>query len=83
MMLYRQLKNHKIHLKAKESVDYDAGEGVIMIPDSNTKIYVHWITDKGRIRSTYTMTYDTEIKERVKLINGSNTDTDIHVIKLT
>lgn len=82
-MLYRQLKNHKIHLTGKETTEYDAGSGVIMIPDPNSKIFVHWLSDKGAVRSTFTMTYDTEIRDRVKLINGLSSPVNIHVIKLS
>jgi len=81
-MLYKQLKTQTIHLAAKESREFDAGTGVVLVPQPNSKVFIHWLTDSGKMRSTFTMTYATQIFEKVKLINGLNEPTDINVIQI-
>jgi hypothetical protein len=82
-MLYQPLKNYFIQLGPKETKDLDAGGGVVLVPQSTSKIFLHWLTDSGKIRSTYTMTYATRVEGKLKVINGLDTATDIHVIQLT
>jgi len=79
-MLYRALKNSTIKMNGKETVEFDAGEGVVFVPHPNSKIYLHWLTDSGKMRQTYTMTFDTKVTGKVKLINGLDNPTSIHVI---
>jgi hypothetical protein len=81
-MLYQALKNHFITINPKESQDLDAQNGVVLVPQSGAKVFLHWLTDSGKIRSTYTMTYATRVEGKVKLINGLDTQTSIHVIQL-
>jgi hypothetical protein len=81
-MLYQALKNHFITIDPKESQDLDAQNGVVLVPQSGAKVFLHWLTDSGKIRSTYTMTYATRVEGKVKLINGLDTQTSIHVIQL-
>jgi hypothetical protein len=81
-MLHRALKNTVINLNSKESVDFDASTGVVFVPQQGSKIFLHWMTDKGNIRSTYTMTYATWVEGKVKLINGLDVQTTVHVIQL-
>ena len=81
-MLYRALKNNTINLGSKETVEFDAGEGVVFVPQSNSKIYLHWLTDSGKMRQTYTMTFDTKVTGKLKIINGLDSPTSIHVIHI-
>jgi hypothetical protein len=81
-MLHRALKNSVINLNSKESVEFDAGAGVVFVPQQGSKIFLHWITDKGNIRSTYTMTYPTWVEGKLKIINGLDTTSSIHVIHI-
>ena len=82
-MLYQPLINHNIELGARAVLDWDCGEGAILIPDADSKIFVHWLTDKGNIKSTYTMTYDTKLVGKVRLTNGLDKKTNIHVVKIS
>jgi hypothetical protein len=82
-MLYQPLKNHVIQLGPKESQDLDAQNGAVLVPNPNSKVFLHWLTDKGNIRSTYTMTYATRVEGKLKLINGLDATTSIHVIQLS
>jgi hypothetical protein len=82
-MLYQPLKNHTIQLGPKDSTELDAQNGVVLVPQSNAKIFLHWLTDSGKMRSTYTMTYATRVEGKVKLINGLDIQTTVHVIQLT
>ena len=79
-MLYQALKNNTINLASKETVEFDAGEGVVFVPQLNSKIYLHWLTDSGKMRQTYTMTFDTKVVGKLKIINGLDNPTSIHVI---
>jgi hypothetical protein len=81
-MLYRALKNNTLNLGSKETIEFDAGEGVVFVPQLNSKIYLHWLTDSGKIRQTYTMTFDTKVTGKLKLINGLDNPTSVHVIQL-
>ena len=81
-MLYRALKNTVIHLAPNETADFDAGTGVVFVPQEGAKIFLHWLTDRGNMRSTYTMTYATRVEGKLKIINGSNTAVKLHVIQL-
>jgi hypothetical protein len=81
-MLYRALKNNTINLGSKETVEFDAGEGVVFVPQPNSKIYLHWLTDSGKMRQTYTMTFDTKVTGKLKIINGLDSPTSVHVIQL-
>jgi hypothetical protein len=81
-MLYRSLKNNTINLNGKETADFDAGTGVVFVPQQGSKIFLHWMTDKGNIRSTYTMTYPTWVEGKLKIINGLGSTSSIHVIHI-
>lgn len=81
-MLYQPLKTRIVSLEGKKSQDLDAQTGAVLVPENGSKIFIHWLTDKGQIRSTYTMTYATKIEGKVKLINGSDNPTVIQVIHL-
>lgn len=81
-MLYQSLKNHFITLSPKEEQELDAGLGVVLVPQSGAKVFLHWLTESGKMRSTFTMTYPTRVEGKVKLINGLNVQTAVHVIQL-
>jgi hypothetical protein len=81
-MLHRALKNTVINLNSKESVEFDAGTGVVFVPQSGSKIFLHWFTSKGNIRSTFTMTCPTWVEGNLKIINGLDAATSVHVIQL-
>ena len=81
-MLYTPLKNNIIQIGPKDSQELDAGLGVVLVPQSNSKVFIHWLTDSGKMRSTYTMTYATRVEGKCKLINGLDTAASIHVIQL-
>jgi hypothetical protein len=81
-MLYRPLKHHVINLDPKGSTELDAQNGAVLVPNSNSKIFLHWLTDSGKIRSTYTMTYATRVEGKLKLINGLDATASIQVIHL-
>lgn len=81
-MLYRALKNHSIQLGPKETVEFDAQTGVVFVPQPNSKIFLHWLTESGKLRQTYTMTFATKVEGQLKLINGLDNPTSVHVIQL-
>ena len=81
-MLHRALKNTVINLTGKETVEFDAGTGVVFVPQLESKIFLHWFTAKGNLRSTYTMTYPIWVEGQLKIINGLDATTSIHVIHI-
>ena len=81
-MLYQPLKYQIIQLGPKEERELDAGAGVVLAPQSSCKVFIHWLTESGKIRQTYTMTYPTRIEGKVKLINGQATAVSINAIQI-
>lgn len=79
-MLYRSLKHQTITLGPKEDQEFDAGLGVVLVPQPNSKIFLHWFTDSGKLRQTYTMTFATQAEGKFKLINGLDKPTSIMAI---
>ena len=70
-----------IKLGPKEQIEQDFGEsGAILIPGARSKAYLHWLTDKGNIRSTFTMTYATKVVSKVRIINALDEDLVIQVL---
>lgn len=80
-MLYKQLNTKWIKLDNKQSVEYDAGEGAILIPPNDGKVFLHWLTDKGNVKATFTMICATLVTGKIKVINGSNHHLDIRVLE--
>lgn len=80
-MLYKQLDTHWIKLDPKQSVEFDAGEGAVLIPPNNSKVFLHWLTDKGNVKATFTMVCATLVNGKMKVINGSDHHLDVRVIK--
>jgi hypothetical protein len=79
-MLYKQLHTTQLQLGAKSVLEYDFGEAAILVPSPDSKIFVHWMTDKGNIKSTFTMTYATKISGKVRLTNAKDNQVDILVL---
>ena len=80
-MLYKQLETKWIKLEPRQSVEYDAGEGAILIPPDRSKVFLHWLTDKGNVKTTFTMMYATLVSGKLKVINGSDHHLDIRLIE--
>ena len=80
-MLYQALKNHFITIDPKDSTELDAQNGVVLVPQSGAKVFLHWLTESGKIRSTHTLTHAIRVEGKIKLINGLDTQTSIHVIQ--
>ena len=81
-MNYKLLKNRNIKVTTKEELEFDAGEGVVLVPPADSKIYIHWLNDKGKTVSTFTLAYSSLIKNKCKIINGGKTDVLILAITL-
>ena len=70
-----------IKIGPKDQIEQDFGEdGAILIPGARAKAYLHWLTDKGNIRSTFTMTYATKVVSKVRIINALDEDLVIQVL---
>ena len=80
-MLYQPIKTHSILLETNETREMDAGSGLLLIPEDNSKVFLHWLNG-DKLRATYTMTKATKICERVQLINASNRIIEIKIVDL-
>lgn len=81
-MLYRPLKSLTINLDPKSSAELDARNSTVLIPDTGSKVFIHWVAESGKIRQTFTMSNPTHVQGKIKLINGSDKATQIQVIHL-
>lgn len=82
-MNYKALKNQHIKLGAHGQVEFDAGQGTVLIPPTDTKVYLHWTNDNGKLISTFTLTYATLVQNKFKIINGSDRAINIHAIDIS
>jgi hypothetical protein len=80
MSLYKQLHTNQLQLGGNSVLEYDFGDQAILVPSPNSKVFLHWLTDKGNIRSTFTMTYATKVTGKVRLTNAKDTQVDILVL---
>lgn len=80
-MLYQALKPYSILMQSNETRDLDAGIGLVLIPEDNSKVFLHWLNGE-KLRASYTMTRATKVYERVRLINASNRTIEIKVVDL-
>ncbi len=71
-MWYKELNNIQIKLKAKEELELDAGDGKILIPMTESRLFLHWFNDKGKMVSSHQLRYSTLVTQKVKLINSEN-----------
>ena len=81
-MRYKALKHQTLKLEAKAQLDFNANEGVVLVPESNSKVFIHWLNDNNKLLATYTMTFPTQIVGQVKLINALDKQTQIKVIEI-
>lgn len=81
-MLYKSFKTTKLQLDSGSVVQWDCGNGVVLVPQSACKIFAHWHTDKGNLRSTYTITGATRLEGLVQLINALDTKVIVQIVNL-
>jgi hypothetical protein len=71
-MLYKELANKHIKLPSKGQVEIDAGDGVILVPLNEGKIFLNWLNDKGQMVSTHTLRFSTRVERRIRIINAES-----------
>lgn len=81
-MLYTELHNKPIKLPKKGTVEIDAGEGAILVPLDNGKIFLHWVNDKGQINNTHQLRFSTKVTKKLRLVNGESRDLQVMQIDL-
>ena len=79
-MRYQALHHKTLKLESKAELDYDAGQGTTLVPDENSKVFVHWKNDSGKLVATYTMTFPTRIEGKCTLINALTNPVQIRAI---
>jgi hypothetical protein len=73
-MWYKELPNLTIKLQPKQEVELDLGEGKILIPTTDTRIFLHWYNEKGKLINSHQLKYSTLVRHKVKLVNPENKD---------
>jgi hypothetical protein len=81
-MNHKALKNHWIKLDAKSDIEFNAAVGTILIPPENVRVFLHWLNDNGKLVSTHTLTYSTQVRNKIKIINPNAFPVSIHAIEL-
>lgn len=79
-MRYQALQHKTLKLEGKAQTDFDSKEGAYLVPDENSKVFLHWKNDSGKILATYTMTFPTKIEGKVTLINALDKPVQIRAI---
>lgn len=69
-MKYLAMKHKTVRLDSKAQTEIDAGDGMILIPDEDSKVFLHWKNDSGKLVTTYTMTYPTKVEGKFTAINA-------------
>ena len=80
-MLYQAIKSYSILLETSETREIDAGLGLLLIPEDDSKVFLHW-PQGDKLRASHTMTQTTRVYERVRLINASNRTIEIKVVDI-
>ena len=71
-MLYQPIKTHSILLETNETREMDAGSGLLLIPEDNSKVFLHWLNG-DKLRATYTMTKATKVETLVIMMDRAKT----------
>lgn len=82
-MTCQNLSNYYIKFGKKQELNFDAREtGVILVPPKNTKLYVQFLNEQGQMLASNSITYAAKVVGKVRLVNGSPVELDLHVIQL-
>ncbi len=80
-MKYIALKHKTVRLESKAQTDIDAGEeGLILVPDEGSKVFLHWKNDSGKLVTTYTMTFPVKVQGKFTAINALDKPVQIRTI---
>ena len=71
-MWYNELKSKLINLKPKEEIQVEAGK--VLVPKSNSRFFLHWYNDKGKMVASHQIKHATLVNNTAKLINPENFD---------
>lgn len=81
MKHYRVLTDTFIKIPARGSVLHNAESGQVFIPQSENKIYLHWIRG-DRLDATLTLKTTTLVSGQFEIVNNSDTAALIKLVKL-
>ena len=81
-MLYQSLKSTPMRLEGRAVLQWECGKGVVLMPQNECKLFAHWHTEKGKLRSTYTITSPTQIEGLVQLTNALETEALFQIVHL-
>lgn len=82
-MNYQILKSYFLDLGPKSEQIFNVNlKKLVLIPEENSKVFLHWTNNKGKLVTTLTLTEPTLIKNKVKLINGLDQKTRIAIVEI-
>ena len=79
-MKYIAMKHKTVKLEGKAQTDIDAGDGMVLVPEEGSKVFLHWKTDAGKLVTTYTMTFPTKVEGKFTAINALDKPVQIRTI---
>jgi hypothetical protein len=79
-MKYIALKHKTVKLESKAQTEIDAGDGLVLVPDDGSKVFLHWKTPEGKLVTTYTMTFPTKVEGKLTAINALDKPVTIRAI---
>ena len=82
MKHYRVLDDQHLMLSPKETKDLKVSKQSILIPLSDSKVFLHWKNSQGKLLATCTLTTPTLVSNTLQLINGTEESVEIQVIEL-
>lgn len=82
MKNYQILDDQYVMLSPKETKDLKVSNQRILIPLSDSKIFLHWKNSRGKLLATCTLTRPTLVRNDLQLINGTDELVEIQVIDL-
>ena len=74
------MKHKTVKLEGKAQTDIDAGDGMVLVPEEGSKVFLHWKTDAGKLVTTYTMTFPTKVEGKFTAINALDKPVQIRTI---
>jgi len=81
-MLYQSLHTFCYLLEPKEERQISAGDK-ILIPEDDSKIFLHILGDDDKVKATHTLNGATRISNKSRLINGSDRVVEVKILEIS
>jgi hypothetical protein len=81
MIYYQPIKNQKIKIAPKSTVQFDKVPAVL-IPMQPGKLYLHWYNQNQKLMKTLTLDYATKVFHPVHIVSGHDQSIEILSLEL-